>query len=558
MTLFEMSEIRFQNLNEILDRNVLEVPERVFLKLEPKSLTYAQFQEQVIRCANVLLALNVKKGDYIGIQMGNSFEFCISIYACYRIGAIATPLIALWKAKEVGEALEKAKIETLIIKASMATVISKATKTDVVKNIIAIGEDELFEDPKIKGRFRALLDAASNVDPKSAVGWTDMASCHFTSGTTGDSKGVLHNHLGYLYTALVHARTFNFKKPIYAVHLLPLYHIFGFAVLHSCVYLQGTLKMLDRIEPQYVLNGLKDPEMTFFAATPSIYNMLIRQPNIDEISISPYNEVWVSGAGKLPADTEKALNEKLLKGKVILCNCYGGTEDISTGTTTFFNPAPNTIGKAMAGINIEVVDDAGNVLPPGKDNIGMIVNQSPAIMQGYLGDPKAADPVDHAKSDPCLKPINNQPGIWYWSGDMAYKDAATGNLYLTDRSKDIIKSAERLVYPYEVEAIIMQHPDVKEVAVVGVPHEIFGETILAVVVPDELNPEKNKKLEEELIKMTEEGLAHYKVPRIWWFKQQLQINTMGKVLKRLYRDEYIKKLESATKKKEKATDKIPK
>ena len=99
MTLFDLSEIQFQNLNEILDRNVREMPDRLFLKLEAKTLNYVQFQEQVLRCANVLISCKVKKGDYVGIQLGNSFEFCISIYACYRIGAVATPLIALWKAK---------------------------------------------------------------------------------------------------------------------------------------------------------------------------------------------------------------------------------------------------------------------------------------------------------------------------------------------------------------------------------------------------------------------------------------------------------------------------
>jgi acyl-CoA synthetase (AMP-forming)/AMP-acid ligase II len=282
--------------------------------------------------------------------------------------------------------------------------------------------------------------------------------------------------------------------------------------------------------------------MTFFAATPSIYNMLMSQSNVEDFKVPIENEVWVSGAGKLPEKTEFALNTRLLRGNGILSNCYGGTEDISTGTTTHPSPRPNTIGKAMAGINIEIVDDTGQILPPGKDNIGMIVNQSPAIMQGYLGDPKAADPINHSISDPVLKPIKNREGIWYWSGDMAYRDEE-GWIYLTDRSKDIIKSADRLVYPSEVELVLCKHVGVKEIAVVGVPHEIYGESILAIVVPQEFSEEKNKQLEMDLIKLAEDELAHYKVPRIWWFKQILQTNAMGKVLKRLYRDEYAKKQE---------------
>ncbi len=541
MPLFDLKEIKYKNLNQILDQVAKELPDRVFLKLDAFTLTYRQFQDKVIRFGNVLIKLGVKKGDFVGIQMGNSFEYCISIYGAYRIGAVATPLIPLWKAKEVGEALEKAKVNTFIVRASMTPIWSKAAKTDVVQNIILVG-DEPADNPKIKGRFWELVDKADSKDPNVPVGWEDMASCHFTSGTTGDSKGVLHNHLGYLYTALIHSRTFKFQKPIYAIHVLPMYHIFGFAILHSSVYLKGTLRLLEKYEAKYILNGVSDPNMTFFAASPSIYNMVMAEPTIEQYKISPNNEIWVSGAGKLPEKTEKGLNERLLRGHGILCNAYGSTEDISTGTTTFPTPKPNTIGGPMVGLNLEVVDNDGNILPPGKDNVGMIVQQSPAIMQGYLGDPKSKDMVDHKMSDPVLKPIKGREGIWYWTGDNAYRDEK-GWCYLTDRAKDVIKSADRLVYPSEVEAVLAKHPDVKEVAVVGVPHDIYGETILAVIVPAVMDPEKNKALEQGLAKMADEELAKYKVPRIWWFRPMLQTNALGKVLKKNYREEYAKKME---------------
>ena len=281
------------------------------------------------------------------------------------------------------------------------------------------------------------------------------------------------------------------------------------------------------------------------------------QENVEEFAekISMGNEVWVSVSGKLPESTENAINTRLLRGRGVMCNGYGGTEDISAGITTRSHPRVNCIGQPMEGVNIEIVDEDGNVLPPGKDNIGMIVNQSPAIMQGYLGNPKDQDPVDHQLTDPVLKPIKGREGIWYWSGDMAYCE--DGFYYLTDRAKDIVKTADRLVYPSEVEAILIKHPDVKEVAVVGVPHEIYGETLLAVVVPRELGEEKNKALEAELTKLADEELAKYKVPRIWLFKPMLQTNAMGKVLKRVYRDEFEKKLEKEREKKRKAAAQAP-
>jgi long-chain acyl-CoA synthetase len=550
---FEESEIEFNNLQEILANTVKEVPDRIFLKEGEgdnlRTLTYKEFQEKTYKCANMLATLGVKKGDFVGVQMTNSIEFVLIMYGCYHIGAISTPLISLWKAREVDEAINRAKIETIIIKSSIKSSVKKASKNSLIKNIILIGDDAHDGVDHIAGKFKDLMDAADSSVPDVKVSKEDLATCHFTSGTTGNSKGVLHNHLGYTYTALVHARTFKFQKPLYAILLLPLYHIFGFSVIHSAVYLKGTVVLMSKFVPEQILEKLLDPELTFFAGTPSIFNMLMAYEGVEKYTISDTNEVWVSGAGKLAKRTEKAVNEKLLKGKGVLCNAYGGTEDVATGTTTFNDPKEGTIGEAMIGCNIEVVDDEGNVLPAGKENIGMLVNQSPAIFQGYLGDPKAADPVDHNLSDPVLKSVKDRDGIWYWSGDMAYQDEK-GWFYLTDRAKDIIKSAERLVYPSEVEDVLLNHPEVKEIAVIGVPHDIYGESIMAVVVPERKDVDE-AKLEEELKVLGEKELAKYKVPRIWMYKPSLQTNTLGKVLKRKYREQYVSKMARQKKKAEK-------
>ncbi|HMF33421.1 MAG TPA: AMP-binding protein, partial [Candidatus Lokiarchaeia archaeon] len=216
-------EIKYENLNEVLDSSLREFPNKIFVKYEDNVLTYEEFHEQVLRLANVFLSIGVKKGDYIGIQLANSIEFCVSIYACYRIGAVATPIISLWQAREVAEVVEKAKIDTFVIKGSITAVVNKVAKMESVHNIILVGDEE-YDYPNIKGKFWDLIAAAAPDDPGIEVKRADLASCHFTAGTTGQSKGVLHDHLAYLYTGLVHLDTYSITHDDYSNLVLPMYH----------------------------------------------------------------------------------------------------------------------------------------------------------------------------------------------------------------------------------------------------------------------------------------------------------------------------------------------
>lgn len=540
-----LDKVEYENLNQVLDKNAVDLADKVAVRYEDTSLTYSQFKEKVLKLANVLQGLGAKKGDFIAIQLSNSIEFCVSIYACYRIGAVATPIISLWKTKEVAEAIKHAKTKILIVKASLANIVKKAAKTDPINSIITVGEGDFSDVDVYKGEFWDLVEKAEATDPGVEVKRSDLASCHFTSGTTGQSKGVLHDHLGYLYAGVVHKQTFNLTSDEFIYLVLPMYHIFGFINLASTIFNGGSIRMMDKFDPQVLLKSFEDPSMTLFCGVPSIYNMLMSQDNVESFTISPKNRLFISGAGALSPKTEQALNDRLLRGNGKTCQAYGSTEDTCAGTSNAENPVPGAIGKAMPGVNLEIVDDDGNILPPGPDNIGEIVNQSPAIMLGYLGDPEADDIINHEITDPVLRPIKGREGTWYWSGDVGYRDE-NGVFFLTDRSKDIAKVSERLVYPSEVEECLGQHPMVENIAVIGVPHETYGEQLMAVVVPtkslSEMSDEDVAQLQKELEELGNKELAKYKVPRLWEFKNQILTNSLGKVLKKEYRDKFIKKM----------------
>ncbi len=537
-----LSEVKFDNLNQVLDEQANAQANKVCVQYEGKSLTYGQFREKVLKLANVFLSLGAKKRDFIGIQTSNSIEFAVSIYACYRIGAVATPLISLWQTREVAEAVDKAKIGIMVVKSSITSVAAKMCKTEGVKTII-IGDTASYKElPGFVGEYWDMIEKAPATDPKIAVTRNDLASCHFTSGTTGQSKGVLHDHLSYLYAGVVHTKTFGLSQNEFIYLVLPMYHIFGFVNLSSTIFVGGSIRMLDKFDPQVLLKSFEDPSMTLFCGVPSIYKMLMTQDNVESFKVSAKNRYFISGAGPLPPETEAALNTRLLRGNGRTCQAYGGTEDTCVGAGNFEKPVPGAIGKPKPGCNLELVDDNGNILPLGKDHVGEVVNQGPHIMIGYLGDPKAADIIDHKTTDPVLRPIKGREGIWYWSGDIGYRDE-NGVFFLTDRSKDIAKVSERLVYPSEIELTLQKHPGVKEIAVVGVPHKTYGEQLLAVVVPTAEWKDKTDRLEAELRAIGEKELAKYKIPRHWWFKNQLQTNSLGKVLKKEYRETFKKLME---------------
>ena len=548
-------EKKFNNLNEMLDETFEKYADKIFLTRERISIskkskkksdsnselykdcqTYAEFHDSVLRLANVLRSFGTEKGDFVGIQLNNSIEFCIALYACYRIGAVATPVSPLWKLREMCEVIEKAQIETIILESRKIPMVKKCGKTQPIKNIILVGED-INDFSAVKGEFWDLITKALNIDPKIKINPNDIASCHFTRGTTGDSKAVLHNHKGHISSYQVLSNTFEINEKSHLVLVLPMSHIFGFAVLGTIILNGGSCKLLNRFDPQFLLKSLEDPNMTFFCGVPSIFNMLIAQENLEDIKISSKNKYFISGAGPLPKKTEEEINKRLLKGNGRICQAYGSTEDLCCGTGTYERGLAGSVGKPMIGSNLEIIDKNGEILPYGKENVGILINQGPYIMMGYLGNPTDKDPVDKKQTFEILKTIKDKPGIWYRTGDIGYR-GKEGNYYLIDRVKNIVKVSERLVYPSEVEKTLVQHPDIKEITVLGVPHYIYGEQLLAVIVLNESVKNKSE-IEKKIREYAEENLAKYKIPRIWWFRSMLKKFEQGKVNKRWYKEEFI-------------------
>lgn len=533
-------KINLKNLNEMLDQTANKYPNNLFLLYHNQKTTFLEFRDHVLRFANVLNFFKVKKGDFVGINVPNSLEFCIATFACYRIGAIATPFSVSWKVRELKEVIERTQMKHLITDSSLEPIIKASMKTENIQNIILVGKGKQDQEKgKIRGTFWYLSARVLAFDLEISLDQNDLASCHFTSGTSGLSKAVLHDHLGNLYKARVLAETFDFTPDDQVTQVLPMAHTYGFSQLITTIYVGNSLKLIDRLDPEILLHHFEDPNMTVFCGVPTIFNMLAEYEKLDSINISPNTRLFISGAGPLRPSTEQVMNDSLLREHGCMCQAYGSTEDNCCGTTNYRVPKYRSVGYPMKGVNLEIVNMQGIVLEYGKDNKGMIVNQGPHIMRGYLGLIKKGEVIDEIATSKVLKPIEDRKGRWYWSGDIGYRDL-DGAIYIVDRVKDIAKVSERLVFPSEIEHTMMLHPAVKEISVINVPHKLYGEELVALIVPKDLN-EDPKELETKLRFFAKENLAKYKVPRIWHVKSFLNKGPSGKVVKDWYRDEIIKK-----------------
>ena len=312
-------------------------------------------------------------------------------------------------------------------------------------------------------------------------------------------------------TAETPGRLFGIRDDDIVLVVLPLFHVFGLSSqLNICVRFGATMSLVPRFEPGKVLEVIQRDRVTIFEGVPTMYIALLNYPRLDDFDVSSLR-VAVSGGAAIPAEVIDAVERKF--GFVIL-EGYGMTELASTAT---FNVSAEerkiySVGKPIWGVNVQIWDEDGKLLPAGPDHIGELVVRGVNTPNGYHGNLQAT--------------AEAFAGGWFHTGDLGYVDE-DGFFFIVDRKKDLIIRGGYNVYPREVEEVLYAHPSVAEAAVVGVPHDLLGEEIKAYI---ELKPGATAT-EQELVDHVKERLAAYKYPRIIEFRDELPKNTTGKILK---------------------------
>ena len=488
------------NLAENLAATAAEHPDRVALKLDDAELTYHQLDCAAARVANLLADKGVEAGDRVGIMLPNVPYFAAIYYGILRLGAVVVPMNVLLKKREVGFYLTDPEAKVLFAWHGFAEAAEQGA-ADAGAELILV-EPGKFEE--LVGAYDDSFDVVDRDDDDTAV-------ILYTSGTTGTPKGaeLTHSNLGRNVELAV--KLFALPDEPVILGALPLFHSFGQTCgLNTSIKAGGMLTLIPRFDPGKALEIIQRDSVDVFQGVPTMYAAILNHPDRDDYDTSSL-EVCASGGSAMPVEVMKAFEEaldcKILEG-------YGLSE--TSPVASFNHPdkerKPGSIGTPIEGVEMKVVDDDGNEVDQGEP--GEIVIRGHNVMKGYWNKPEATEESIDADG-------------WFKSGDMATIDE-DGYFFIVDRKKDLIIRGGYNIYPREIEEVMYEHPAVREVAVVGVPHDDLGEEVGAAVALKD----GEEVSEDELQSHVKEQVAAYKYPRRIWFVDELPKGPTGKILKR--------------------------
>jgi long-chain acyl-CoA synthetase len=487
------------NLATILTDSAASTPEHVALKLDDVEITYAMLDAASARIAGLLRARGFSPGDRVGIMLPNVHYFAVCYYGVLRAGGIVVPMNVLLKKREVCFYLRDSGAKLLFAWHGFAE--------DAEAGAAEAGAECILVSP---GEFEQLL---GDVEPAREVAEADnseTAVILYTSGTTGTPKGAELTHANLKLNCEAARGLFNLGADAVTLGALPLFHSFGQTCgLNATIAGGGTLTLIPRFDPRHALEIIQRDKVTVFEGVPTMYGAILHCPDREQFDTSSL-QVCASGGSALPVELmrgfEAAFDTKVLEG-------YGLSE--TSPVASFNHPdkerKPGSIGTPIAGVEMKVVGEDGNEVAQGE--VGEIVIKGHNVMNGYWNRPDAT-----------TETIEDG---WFHSGDMATVDE-DGYFFIVDRKKDMIIRGGYNVYPREIEEVLYEHPAVREAAVVGMPHDEFGEEVGAAVTLKE----GSQASAEELRNFVKDQVAAYKYPREIWFVHELPKGPTGKILKR--------------------------
>ncbi len=491
-----------------------------------KRFTYKEYDQRVNRLANALLKLGIGKGNVVSFITYNCHQLLESYYAVPQIGAILNPINIRLSQTEIEYILNHAETRVLCFHADFLLIIEamRGNLKEIDHFIVMESKDVL----DWAHSFELLLEDASpeadiNLD---AVDENAVIELFYTSGTTGQQKGVaITNRSLYIHT-LTAIPGFQVSDEDTLLHVVPLFHVNGWGTPHFLTAVGGKHVMLRKIEFGEMLRLIEAEKVTKLLGVPTIFNGLLQHPDLKKYDLSSLKECIIGGA-----PSSYALIEAL--EKKIGCRAYVGygltetspfiviarpKQHLKKDTKTRRSYQVKT-GLPLVGVRIRVVENDGIDVPRDEITMGEIVVRGNQVMHEYLKDQKATDTVI----------VDG----WLHTGDMAVVDSE-GYITIVDRKKDVIISGGENISSVEVEKVIQNHPAVFEVVVIGIPNEKWGEEVKALVV---LNPGKNVS-EEDLIAYVRDQIANYKAPKSVEFRDEFPKGGTGKILKRNLREPY--------------------
>ena len=490
------------NLASNLSDTVRAYADRVAVRVDDATTTYAELDEASARVAGMLRQRGFKPGDRVGIMRPNVAEFAVTYYGVLRAGGVVVPMNPLLKRREVAYYLSDSGAGLIFAWHQFADEArGGAEHADADAEAIVV-------DP---ASFGDLLASAAPDQEVADRDSEDTAVILYTSGTTGQPKGAELTHANLTSNAEVVRTDLIRPRPEDVIFGgLPLFHAFGQTCTLNVALSSGAcLTMLPRFAADHALRIIAEHGVTVFEGVPTMYVALLAEPDRAEYDVSALR-LCISGGAALPVEVlrgfEKAFGCAVLEG-------YGLSE---TSPVASFNlpdadRKPGSIGTPVSGVQMRVVDPDDHEVPQGE--VGEIVIRGPNVMKGYWHRPEAT-----------AEAIRDG---WFHTGDLARVDE-DGYFFIVDRKKDLIIRGGYNIYPREIEEVLYEHPAVAEAAVIGVPHPALGEEVGAAVTL-----KAGASVAAEELRDHVKGLvAAYKYPRHVWIVDVLPKGPTGKIVKR--------------------------
>ena len=483
-------------------------------------LSFRDLEAQADEAARALMASGVQAGDRVAIWAQNSAAWEIAALGAYRAGAVVVTINTRFKGAEAAHVLATAEVRLLFtvngfLDTDYVAVLEAAGRPACVEEIVVLHGDATGGAT----RWTSFLERASGVEPAasaaraSAVQPADMSDILFTSGTTGKPKGAMLGHEASVRAYTSWSDVVGLQAGDRYLIVNPFFHAFGLkAGILACLLKGATILPHPVFDVPSVMQRVDEEQITMLPGPPAIYQTILDHPDLSNYDLSTLR-LAVTGAATVPVEMIRRMREELTFKTIV--TGYGLTE--STGIATMcrhddpIELIASTAGRAIPDTEVLVVDEHGTEVPAGEP--GEVVIRGYHVMRGYYNDPDATAGTIDADG-------------WLHTGDVGVMDRG-GNLRITDRTKDMIITGGFNAYPAEIEGMIMRHPAVSQVAVVGVPDHRMGEVAKAFVV---LRPDAEWD-EAAFLAWCKAEMANFKVPRSVEVLDALPLNASAKVLK---------------------------
>ncbi|MBS4023569.1 MAG: AMP-binding protein [Dethiobacter sp.] len=520
----------------------IKTPEKVAFVFYGREIAWKELDELANRFANFLIAKGVKKGDSVAVYVPNCPQYILAYIGANKIGAAIVSLNPTYKEFELEYMLKQVEAETIVTLDHQYPVIANIKDKTKLKNVVVTSfADFLPPEPTIPfglpakseiedfGNSYFLCDILEQYDADPVAVDVDIDDTYlyiFTSGTTGMPKGAMLSYRNAIYKSASTSQSMFFPIEESDVNLisLPIMHIAGLLGLNASIYLGITSVLLVRFDPVETLTAIEKYKCTHWVTITLAIKYLLGFPGIDNLSLKSLKKTLVSSLAMVLTEQIADSWSKLTES--IVCEAsYGLTED-HTGDT--YMPTDKIkFGKICCGLpipenKIKIIDyETKKEAAQGEP--GEIVVKNEGVFKGYWKNPEATNEV-------------LRDG-WLFTGDIGKLDE-DGYLWFLGRKKEMIKSSGFSVFPEEVEGILLNHPAVAEIGVIGIPDDEIGEAVKAVIV---LTGEQKETIRgEDIINWAKDKMAGYKRPKFIEFRDELPKGGTGKVLRRILLEEELK------------------